>query len=136
MYSLVRIGPAKTTQVIPLMMRLPGEAASIVAGLELVVPRWQHTLPTWSLSTGIHFKPIGLSSGICLGTISLQWPLLSQKTEAAVDLDGLASCVLYLGLRRACTSLVVSIDTRCGVCHMHDLYQMCSVITRLDRGGC
>ena len=32
----------QTTQAIPLMisMRLPGEAALIVAGKELVVPRW------------------------------------------------------------------------------------------------
>ena len=43
-------------------------------------------------SAQAHFKPRAISSGICLGTISLQWPAISQKkTEAIVDLYGLAT---------------------------------------------
>ena len=81
----------QTTQEIPFMMRLPGEAASIMAGQELVVPRW-HTCVANLVTQHRHTSSLGLSFGICLETISLQWPAISpENTEATVDLDGLAS---------------------------------------------
>ena len=49
-----------------------------------------------------HTSSLELSSGIDLfGDSQLQWLAISpekDKTEAAVALDGLASCILYLGL--------------------------------------
>ena len=83
-----------------MVMRLPGVAALIMIGQELVVPRW-HMRVVNLVTQHRHTSSLGLSSGNCLGTISLQWPAISpEKSEAAVDLDGLASRVLYLGQRR------------------------------------
>ena len=71
----------QTTQVIPhMMMRLPGVAASIVAGQELVVPRW-HTRVVNLVTQHWHTSSLWLSSGICLGTISLQWPAISPEKD-------------------------------------------------------
>ena len=69
----------QTTQVIPLMMmRLPGETASIMAGQELAVPRW-HMRVVNLVTQHRHTSSLGLSSGNCLGTISLQWPAISPE---------------------------------------------------------
>ena len=71
----------QTTQVIPLMMmRLPGVAASIMDGQELVVPRW-HTRVVNLVTQHRHTSSLGLSSGNCLGTISLQWPATSPEKD-------------------------------------------------------
>ena len=69
-----------------------------MAGQELVVPTWHMCIA----SLIRHTSSLGLSSGICLGTVSYNGQLLAQKKTRLkrlyVALDGLASRVLYLGL--------------------------------------
>ena len=55
-------------------------AASIMAGQELVVPRW-HTRVVNLVTQHRHTSSLGLSSGNCLGTISLQWPAISPEKD-------------------------------------------------------
>ena len=83
------------------MMRLPGVAASIMAGQQLVVPRW-HTRVVNLVTQHRHTLSLGLYHlGTVWGQSASNGQLLTKKkTEAAVDLDGLANRVLYLGQRR------------------------------------
>ena len=61
-------------------MRLPGEAAMILAGQELEVPRWHMSVANL-VNHYRHTSSLGLSTGICLGTISLQWPAISSEKD-------------------------------------------------------
>ena len=63
-----------------MMIRLPGEAALIMAGQELVVSRW-HTHVANLVTKDRHTSSLGLSSGICSGTISLKWPAISLEKD-------------------------------------------------------
>ena len=68
-------------------MRLPGETASIMAGQELVVSRW-HTRVVNQVTQHRYTSSLGLSSGICLGTISLQWSAISPEKYGGPELEG------------------------------------------------
>lgn len=59
------------------LLNLPGEAALIVVGQELMVPRW-YIHVSILITKHTHFKPIGLlvSSWICLGIMG---QLLAEK---------------------------------------------------------
>ena len=57
----------QTTQVTPLMLRLPGGAASIMTGQELVVPR-RHMHIASQVTQHMHHSSLEPSARICLGT--------------------------------------------------------------------
>ena len=66
-----------------MMMRLPGVAASIMAGQELVVPRLFVCCQPGYLAQA-HFKPRAIIwelFGESMGTISLQWPAISPEKD-------------------------------------------------------
>ena len=76
---------------------MPGEAASIVTGQELVVPRWHMCIvnPVTQYRHA-HFRPRAIIWNLFGDNQLTMAELLTQKnTEAAIDLDGLAIAVFF-----------------------------------------